>query len=234
MTAGQDKNLHEQGQEPDHTSVDANASQHDATPPTQRKLDEYGLPYPDITGKESFKAFDHYANIVPGFKSRAISVALRGAKAFSENVTPEDFADDDRPNSKSVGIAELWFLSNWTKKDWASRDVGAEKAVTGVSKGDVLFVETAPKDLPLNNSWEEVIDLGIGFSNGFDFLPYTPYHDYDEKLIVSSLNSLRRGEHLECVVREALIRGCDGVPVDPNFCWRLYSCKVTVYKVQGD
>ena len=62
-------------------------------------------------------------------------------------------------------------------------------------------------------------------------LPYTPYHDYDDMNIEKWLGELFPQEILACKVDSVACFGQDGVPPDPDFCWRVYDCKVTVYKV---
>lgn len=62
-------------------------------------------------------------------------------------------------------------------------------------------------------------------------LPYTPYHDYDDVVLSRWLDELHYGEKLLCQVKDVTCYGEDGVQADPDFCWRVYSCSVKVYKV---
>ena len=54
--------------------------------------------------------------------------------------------------------------------------------------------------------------------------------DYDDQLFQGALENLRDGEWLACRVREVSCFGEDGIDDDPEFCWQVYSCKVTVYR----
>lgn len=81
-------------------------------------------------------------------------------------------------------------------------------------------------------NWMEIRDLGFGFYRGGTFLPFTPYHDYDEDLFISAIHSLKPNERIVGVVRDSKCDGQDNaIPADPSFCWRVYSVKVSVYKV---
>lgn len=59
-------------------------------------------------------------------------------------------------------------------------------------------------------------------------LDYPPV--VDDQLFQGALENLRGGEWLACRVREVSCFGEDGIDDDPEFCWRVYSCKVTVYR----
>lgn len=44
------------------------------------------------------------------------------------------------------------------------------------------------------------------------------------------LDDLSENERLICQVRDTTCCGEDGIDIDPSFHWRVYTCKVTVYR----
>lgn len=159
-------------------------------------------------------------------------IALRGREAFFRNVTPEDFSPDPEGITK-VGIAELWSQSTWSEEDVDGRDVAMELSACQVSEGDILVVGGLPDDLDVGENWNEIRDLGFGFWRDGTLLPYSPFHDYNQELFFDTLEQMRPGDVLACVVRDSSCTGQDGEPADADFCWRVYSCKVTVFLVHG-
>lgn len=99
----------------------------------------------------------------------------------------------------------------------------------------MLTLGQVPDELPPGENLSEVKDLGFGFYFHGDLLPFTPYNDYDQDNLMDAIKSLSPGEWIECVVRSSTCNGEDagGVPADPDFCWRVYSCDVTVYRVRA-
>ena len=160
------------------------------------------------------------------------AIALRGFKAFVEDVTPNDFSPLPQ-GIERAGIADLWSQSTWSN-GFSQRETGLEKAAYSVGDGDLLVVAPiAWKDtFPDEQNWNEIQDLGFGFyGQDGTLLPYTPFHDYDQNLFINALLTLDEGQSLACVVRESTCNGEDGINEDPCFCWRVYSCKLTVAKV---
>ncbi len=182
--------------------------------------EEFGLPKPKEYDGEKFTVLDYEMEEYAEAKTLEEAIAIRGAKAFLRDVTPEDFLESNPLGAKKLGIAELWFDSTWRGGD-AGRNVPLEKLVASVKEDDMLEVRRCSKDI---NEW------GYNFYlNGETALPYTPYHDYDDQFFQRVLKELRDGEWLVCRVRGVECYGGDGVDHDPDFCWRVYSCKVTVY-----
>ncbi|MCF2707329.1 hypothetical protein I6E29_08660 [Arcanobacterium haemolyticum] len=125
---------------------------------------------------------------------------------------------------KRIGIAELWAESTWREGE-SDRHLLVESLATAVKEGDILWVVQCPEGL---REWGYVFLAADG-----TLLPFSPFHDYDDQFILSALQRLRPGDGVLCRVRETSCIGQDGVEADPAFCWRVYSCKVTVYRVDG-
>ena len=95
-----------------------------------------------------------------------------------------------------------------------------ERSAASLKEGDLLEVRPCSEDI---SEWGYRFHLADGST-----VPYGPYHDYDDQLFQKALENLNGGEWLACRVREVSCFGEDGIEDDPEFCWRVYSCKVTV------
>lgn len=207
---------------------DAEPDQEGTRPQTQ--ADEHGLPVPTPYEGEHFTVLDYQSEEYAGAANIDEAIAIRGRKAFFDQVEPEDF--ESLPDGVSrIGIASLWSQSTWDTFDAQSRNVSEEQSA-GLKPGDILVLGRIPVDLPEGQNWGEIQDLGFGFYRGGEFLPFTPYHDYDQQLFIETIKFLDAGEWIECVVRSAACNGEDGVEDDISFCWRVYSLEVTVFKVR--
>ncbi len=82
-----------------------------------------------------------------------------------------------------------------------------------------------------NQNWLEVEDLGYGFFKEGRLLPLTPYHDFDQVAFEDALGGVTERQGMACVVTDAGCMGEDGIERDPDFCWRVYSWGVRVYRV---
>lgn len=197
-------------------------------------MDECGLPIPSKPNPEPFTVRDYYHS---DEYSEAVTIdeaiAIRGRKAFFRDLSPDDFGDAPNDGVTKVGIAELWSQSTWRVDIEDSRDVAMEHLAAQVEEGDVLFVGGLPDDLPQGENWNEVEEHGFGFWQGGTLLPFTPFHDYDQDVFFEAIDHLGPNEFLECVVRGTSCVGKDGEPVDQDFRWRVYSCKVTIYRVRA-
>lgn len=148
---------------------------------------------------------------------------MRGADAFFDQVSVEDFSQESQEIGTLLGFAELWAESTWDKSMPKMRDVEQEKAANSLEESDLIEVKRCSPDI---SDWE----LAFYTIDG-RLLPYTPYHDYDDIALGRWLDELHRGEKLLCQVKDVTCYGEDGVQVDPDFYWRVYSCSVKVYKV---
>lgn len=194
--------------------------------------DAVELPEPDPYSGDSFTVFDYASDEYADADTLGDAIAMRGRKAFFEKVMPEDFLPTAEGVSR-LGIASLWSQSTWSDDEDDERDIEEEQTVAAVDEGDVLTLGQVPRDLPSGQNMLEVQDLGYGFYLHGRLLPFTPYNDYDQDNFADAIKSLSPGEWIECVVRNASCTGEDGVPKAPDFCWRVYSCDVTVYKVRA-
>ncbi len=184
--------------------------------------EELGLPTPKKYEGEQFSVLDYGTKEYADAQTLDKAIAIRGAKAFLRDVTPDDFSDDNLSGVKKIGIAELWADSTW-EEGKTERDVALERLATSVKEGDLLEVRPCSED---DSEWGYRFHLIDGSA-----LPYTPYHDYDDQFFQQAFEDLRGDEWLVCRVRETSCFGEDGIDADPDFCWRVYSCKVTVYRV---
>lgn len=203
------------------------------------EADEFGLPVPTLPDLDdcSHTALDYLSEEYAAAKNLDDAIAIRGHKAFAKSVKPEDFAEDTAQGVERIGIADLWAQSTWSSLVPGSRDVELERSVAGIAEGDVLIHGGMPAELregPERQNWMEIRDLGFGFYREGTFLPFTPYHDYDQDMFLDAISTLRPGERIVGVVRESSCNGEDGgVPADPDFNWRVYWVKVTVYKMDA-
>lgn len=183
--------------------------------------EELGLPKPKKYEGERFSALDYKTEEYAEVQTLGEAITLRGDKAFLRDVTPDDFLDDTPPGAEKIGIADLWSDSTWEKGE-TERNVDLERSAASLKAGDLLKVRPCSEDI---SEWGYRFHLVDGTT-----LPYEPYHDYDDQLFEDALENLFNGEWLACRVREVSCFGEDGIEVDPKFCWRVYSCKVTVYR----
>ncbi len=190
------------------------------------------LPTPEPYVWDGFTVCDYQTDKYAEATNLEEAIAIRGEKAFLEKVEPEDFSPTPEGVSK-IGIASLWCQSTWSAWDEESRKVDEERAVANLHTGDVLTLGQAPDELSRSQNLMEIEDLGFGFYHNGKLLPFTPYHDYDEDLFTNEIKHLKANEWIECVIRSTTCNGGDegDVSDDPEFCWRVYSCDVTVYKV---
>lgn len=197
----------------------------------QQELDEFGLPKPRDFDGPYFTALNYYSEEYGQGDGMDEAVELRGFEAFLDKAEPSDFSDDVHGVYK-VGLAQLWSQSTW-ENGFTDRDVEREQAALSIERGDLLTIrplEVNPKQADGHDPLE-VRDLGFAFFRGDTMLPYTPYHDYDQYLIAGALLTLNRGELVACLVRNNSCTGGDGVPVDKDFCWRVYTPTVEVLKL---
>ncbi len=178
--------------------------------PTPQKVDVKQIDIPNYASKE-------YADA----RTLEEAIALRGIKAFLENLSPSDFTENGPLGATKIGIAELFLDSTWEVGE-TERDVGRERLAISVKEGDLLEVRTCSDSL---SDWGYRFHLADGTA-----LPYEPFHDYDDQLFLQALEGLSEGERLVCRVEGVSCFGENGISADPEFCWRIYSCKVTVYR----
>ncbi len=196
-----------------------------------RQTDKQGLPIPTPYEGEAFSVEDYQSGEYAGAANLDEAIAMRGEKAFFKMVTPRDFEPLPAEVAR-LGIAELWAQSTWKASKAEERNV-AEEASANLSPGNVLTLGRIPAELPDSRNSCEIEDLGFGFYHNGELLPFTPYHDYDQRLFIDAIKTLGHGEWIECAVRSATCNGEDCDPDDEfDFCWRVYSCEVTVYKVR--
>lgn len=197
-----------------------------------RQTDEHGLPIPIPYEGEHFTVRDYQSEEYAGAANLDEAIAMRGEKAFFKMVSPEDF--EPLPDGIScLGIAELWMQSTWDAFEAEKRKINDE-ASANLAQGNVLTLGRIPTELPGDQNWGEIEDLGFGFYHKGKFLPFTPYHDYDQQLFINTIKRLDQGEWIECIVRSIACNGEDcALDDDLGFCWRVYSCEVTVYRVHG-
>lgn len=183
--------------------------------------EELGLPRPKKYEGERFTVEDYMTEEYAQARTLEEAIAIRGTKAFLNDVTPEDFMDDTPLGVEKIGIADLWSDSTW-KEGETERDVDLERSAASLKRGDLLKVLPCSEDV---SEWGYRFHLTDGSA-----VPYTPFHDYDDQLFHRAIENLGSGEWLVCRVREVSCFGEDGINDDPKFCWRVYSCKVTVYR----
>lgn len=188
--------------------------------------EEYGLSRSRKYDGEAFNVWDYMSAEYADAATLGEAIDIRGYKAFLREVNPGEFASNSFAGVTKVGIAELWFDSSWTDGE-TERKVDKEKLASSVKEGDLLSVRSCSRE---ESEWGYVFDSASGVS-----LPYTPYHDYDDRLFVRVLDDLRAGEKILCKIRSSTCFGGDGIKTpswsDPYFHWRVYSCKVTVLRV---
>ncbi|MEY8437170.1 hypothetical protein AAK967_05455 [Atopobiaceae bacterium 24-176] len=183
--------------------------------------EELGLPTPQQPEGDRLDVPDYTSEEYADARTLEEAIAIRGAKAFLRDLAPDDFSEDGPLGSKKIGTAELWAESTWEKGETV-RDVECERLAVSVKEGDLLEVRPCLKYL---SDWGYRFHLVDGSA-----LPYSPYHDYDDLFFERSLDGLGGGERLVCRVEGVSCFGEDGVSADPDFCWRVYLCKVTVYR----
>lgn len=78
------------------------------------RLDDDGFPMPCLPDLDNFTVKDYQSEEYADAKTVEEAIAMRGHKAFFDNVRPEDFDSGSRANARKVGIAELWSQSTWS------------------------------------------------------------------------------------------------------------------------
>lgn len=184
--------------------------------------DESGLPKPQEYDRPYFDVFDYLSDEYADARNLNEAIEIRGQKAFAQNVTPDDFGDASLNGMAKVGIAELWAESRWNDGR-STRNIALEQFTADIHEGDMLEIRRCP---------EEISPWGYSFHRVDDdiTLPYTPYHDFDDRFLSRMLDDLSENERLICQVRDTICYGEDGIDIDPSFHWRVYTCKVTVYR----
>lgn len=180
---------------------------------------DFNLPEPERCEDECFNCLDYFSEEYADAKTLEEAIDIRGAKAFLAHVTPDDFSDNGPQDIEKVGIAELWYSSIWREGE-IERDVAREHSASSLKEGDRLEVRPCPEEI---SEWGYRFHLADGVAT-----PYEPYHDYDDQLLLRTLESLTYEEQPTCHVRSVSCFGENGIDSDPAFCWRVYSCKVTV------
>lgn len=195
--------------------------------------DADNLPSPIPFSGEHFTVLDYLSEEYAAAETLEDAIKMRGQKAFFQTVAPEDFAPDAKKITK-LGISELWFQSTWHISEENSRNIEEEQLIAGLKENDVFVLGRTPQEKDKNQNWIEINDLGFGFYKDGQLLPFTPGHDYELLMFEDIIKTLQPGEWIECLVRDSTCYGGDAgdVPVDPDFCWRIYVYEVTVYKVQ--
>lgn len=185
-------------------------------------LDEFGLPLPKHYDGPRFDARDYFSDRFAAAKTLGEAIEMRGLDAFAEEVEPSDFTDDTPAYETKIGIAEFWAESTWHDGE-SARNIELERTVAALQEGDVIEIRRCPQE---QNEYGYTFTTQDGSP-----LPFTPYHDYDDQFFTRALEECRIWDKPFCRVRSVTCFGGDNnVPVDPTFCWRVYSCKVTVIK----
>lgn len=187
-------------------------------------FDGLGLPLPRGYEGERFSALDYCSDAYAGAAALEEAVAMRGASAFARDAEPGDFLAQALGGLEAMGIAELWAQSAWSERE-GGRDVALEREAAELAEGDTIWVRRRAES---RDGW------GYAFfrADGRE-LPFRPYHDYDDMLFERALAKLAAGERLMCRVRDTACYGGTAAPADPDFDWRVYSCKVTVLRRRG-
>ena len=184
--------------------------------------DESGLPEPQEYDRPYFDVFDYLSDEYADARNLNEAIDMRGQKAFAQNVTPDDFGNAALDGMTKVGIAELWAESTWNDGR-STRNIALEEFAADIHEGDMLEIRRCPEEIsPWGYSFHRVDD-GVT-------LPYTPYHDFDDRFLSQMLDDLSENERLVCQVRDTTCYGEDGIDADPSFHWRVYTCRVTVYR----
>ena len=188
---------------------------------THEGCDEFGLPLPKRYDGPRWDVREYLTDTYAEATTLAEAIEMCGQDAFAHEVEPADFAADDvRAREIRLGLAELWADSTWSE-GVSQRDVELEQTVAAIQPGDPIEIRQSPA---------QEGDFEFFLPNG-NPLPYTPYHDYDYQFFARAFAKCGLGERLVCRVRSVACYGGDNdVPADPAFCWRVYSCKVTVFK----
>lgn len=215
------------------THDDKSTNTHDNTQGADSKSTEelHGLPHPqDYTGPY-FSVLEYAAEEYADGKTLDDKIRLRGTKYFAQHVSPEDFDENENESNGSggsqiqkTGFAELWADSTWEKNSHVlARNVKLEQLANSVKQSDCLWVIPSVDE----KGWLEY----SFYTNAEEELPYCPYHDFDDDFFRDAFSTLKPQEAIVCIVQNLNCFGGDGVEADPDFCWRVYDCKVTVYKI---
>ncbi len=149
----------------------------------------------------------------------------RDARGHTGEAGPADPLELESRDSTRLGTAELWADTTWTL-GLSERNLELERDAKSVQQGDRLLVKPLAEQ---EEGWGYAFETASGHR-----LPYEPYSDTDDGFFSIALESLDENEMLECVVVGTSAVGDDGVPGDPDFCWRIYTCKVVVFKANAD
>ena len=199
------------------------------------ETDENGLPSPKPYEGERFSVYDYKSSKYAEASTIEEAITMRGDDAFFSKLEPTDM--DSVPSGfKKLGIASLWSQFTWYEADECGRNIEEELVAANLGEGDVLVLGCAPDNLPEGQNWMEVSDLGFGFYHDGLFLPFTPFHDYDQDFFLDIIKALKPNEWIECIIRSSTCNGGDAgeVLTDSDFYWRVYSCDITVYKISAN
>lgn len=72
---------------------------------------------------------------------------MRGADAFFDRVSAEDFSQASQEIGMLLGFAEFWAESTWDKSMPEMRDVEQEKAANSLEERDLIEVKRCSSDV---------------------------------------------------------------------------------------
>ena len=187
---------------------------------THEGFDEFDLPLPKKYDSPRWDAREYLTDTYAEAKTLEEAIEMRGQDAFAREIEPADFDDDIHAHEIRLGLAELWADSTWNE-GISQRNTELERIVAAIQPGDLIEVRQSPA---------QEGDFEFFLPNG-NPLPYTPYHDYDYQFFARAFSECKPEERPACRVRSVeCYGGNNDAPEDPAFCWRVYSCKVTVFK----
>lgn len=187
-----------------------------------RAEDEHGLLQPQEYDKPLVTALDYYSEEYSEAATLDEAIEMRGFKAMLEDVSPGDF-DNPSADIEKRGVIELWADYLWEAS--GNRDIDGERLADSVNEGDWLKVD-------IDDTEEYGPDFL--FSTLDDRrLPFSAYHDYDDRFLCTEFEKLEGGQRLILRIRGKICFGGTCAPHDPDTNWRVYTCKADVFRITG-
>ena len=187
-----------------------------------RAEDEHGLPQPQEYKEPLFTALDYYSDEYSEAATLNEAIEMRGFKAMLEDVAPGDF-DNPSADMEKRGVVELWADFLWEAS--GNRDIDEERLAESVNEGDWLKVDI-----------DDTEEYGPDFLfSALDDrrLPFSAYHDYDDRFLCKEFEKLEGRQRLILRIQEKICFGGTCAPHDPDTNWRVYTCKADVFRITG-
>ena len=186
-------------------------------------VDEHGLPLPKRYDAPPWDVREYLTDTYAEAKTLGEAIEMRGQDAFAHEVDPADFSDDGEPFEK-LRLASPNCGRNPRGEREYQRGISNSNALWQPYRQAILLKFAHARQHRTNLASNSACQMGNHY-------PTPPTMIMTSKYLNRAFKGCRAHEHLVCRVRSVeCYGGNNDAPVDPLFCWRVYTCKVTVFR----